>query len=150
MKKEIPTVIFIVIGFLWAACRENAANPVGQDKQSFSCSASKCLIHGLSGGNGLDSVFTYLFDQSLIMDFSASSNCCPDSDRFVLSYAIRIDTIVIPVLDTADHLCDCVCPYMLHAELTNLPLDRYIVCCRLGFGQCYGDPIHSVAVHRNK
>lgn len=150
MKTEFQAVVLIVLAFLWFSCKEKISDPGSPGKETFSYTASACLAHGLAKGSALDSVFEYSFQQSLIVDFSAWSNCCPDSGRFSLSYAVRTDTIIVTVLDTAAHLCHCLCPYMLHVELADLPLDRYIVRCRIGNGQNYDDPIHLVPVNRSE
>lgn len=76
-----------------------------------------------------DSCFSYHFQDPLTIDFCVRSNCCPDSQRFRLDYDIRRDTIVVTVTDTAAHLCRCICPYLIHAEFFDLPLDSYVFYC---------------------
>ena len=90
-------------------------------------SQSGCLDDGLGKIADMDSLFYYSFDNSLIIDFSVSANCCPDSNRFTISSDIFEDTITITVTDTAAHLCNCTCPYILHTEFYDLPRDCYVV-----------------------
>jgi hypothetical protein len=149
VKTEIRIFVFIALVLPGLSCKDRISNTGNERNVTFSYLSSKCLLHGLAKGSALDSVFEYSFRQDLIMDFSAWSNCCPDSERFVLSHAIYADTILITVLDTVAHLCNCVCPYTLHVELADLPFDQYIVRCRIGVGQTYDDPIHLIAVRRN-
>jgi hypothetical protein len=129
------------------SCKDRSIAPSGQPIVSFSSQYSKCL-GGLAKSSTLDSVFTYSFSDTLLIDFSAISNCCPDSDRFDVSSTVGSDTIVVSVADTAQHLCRCVCPYMVEARFANLPNDHYLVRCRISSAQDSTDPIHLVDVYR--
>ena len=148
MKRYLVSSLFIV--FVLFACKDKSTNANETPPSSFSYETSKCFAHGLAKGTGtaLDSIFTYSFDQNITMDFSVWANCCPDSGRFVLDYRIKTDTILITVTDTTQNLCDCICPYMIHTQLTNLPLDQYVV--QIGDGRTFDDPIHLVIVTRKK
>lgn len=77
-----------------------------------------------------DSCLTYLFHDVLYVDFCASANCCPDSNRFAIRHSINRDTILVTIADTAAHLCRCNCSYFLHAEFHDLPGDRYVFVCQ--------------------
>jgi hypothetical protein len=116
---------------------------------TFYSQSSKCLLNGLSKSADLDSVFTYLFDNNLLIDFSVTANCCPDSNRFSISQITGTDTIIISVADTAQNLCKCVCPYMIHVEFENLSKDHYVVRCRQSNSQGCLDPIYLADVYRN-
>ena len=140
-----------ILGFLILAllsCKDKATGPVDQPT-SFSHLSSKCVTQGLAKGSRPDSIFTYSFTDKLLVDFSVQANCCPDSNRFAVSYAMSADTILISVADTAGNLCRCICTYMIHTEFGGLQRDRYVVRCRIGTGQIYDDPIHLVQVFRN-
>jgi hypothetical protein len=143
-------MLFAGIAIALFACKDKSTNTNNTPVPSFSYVTSRCNSHVLPIRTASDSVFTYSFNQNLIMDFSVWSNCCPDSGRFIPGYTIRIDTIFITVTDTAQALCDCICSYMIHIELTNLPLNQYIVRCRIGNGSNFDDPIHLVTVTRTK
>ena len=134
--------------FVCFSCKDKSTNTGTQPPISFSSQSSNCLSHGLSKSGGLDSVFTYSFTQSLIIDFSVNANCCPDSNRFNISNIIGKDTLIISVADTARSLCYCNCLYMIHVEFGNLSNDHYVVRCRIGNSQGYDDPIHLVNVYR--
>ena len=58
-----------------------------------------------------------------------SGNCCPDSDRFAMSYDVRSDSLFVTATDTAARMCLCTCSYILQAKFANLPLDRYTFVC---------------------
>ncbi len=58
-----------------------------------------------------------------------TGNCCPDSNRFALSYAVKGDTLLVAAIDTAKNLCYCKCDYIVRAEFRNLPLDHYVFVC---------------------
>jgi len=88
-----------------------------------------CQSDALAYSFSEDSCFTYQFETDLLLDFCVTANCCPDTNRFVLSADVREDTIAIAVHDTAAHLCDCICLYFIHAEFYDLPLDHYVVAC---------------------
>lgn len=97
--------------------------------------ANGCQSGDLSKAAVGDSCFTYQFDADLILDFCVSANCCPDSNRFVLSTDMRSDTIAISVQDTAANLCLCTCNYIVHAEFYDMPEDMYYVNILAGDGQ---------------
>jgi hypothetical protein len=140
-----------ILGFVIVtafSCKARSTDPEDQPT-SFTHLSSKCITHGLAKGTGLDSLFTYSFTDKLLIDFSVFSNCCPDSNRFAVTYAIAADTIVIAVADTAQNLCRCICTYMIHAEFAGLQRDHYVVRCKIGNDQGYDDPIHLVQVFRH-
>jgi len=82
------------------------------------------------GSLSTDSCFTYQFHGALVVDFCASANCCPDSNRFLIRHETRNDTILVTIADTAANLCRCNCTYLLHAEFHSLPGDRYVFVCQ--------------------
>jgi len=88
-----------------------------------------CQYGGLGKTSYQDSSFAYQFDTVLKVDFLVYSNCCPDLNRFEFSCVIQSNIIEVTVVDTAEHLCDCTCPYIIHSEFYYLPLDRYIFSC---------------------
>jgi hypothetical protein len=146
MKRRI--LLFICITAALSACRDKPTGTNNTTTPSFSYETGKCLSHGLPKGTALDSIFTYSFLENLTLDFSVWANCCPDSGRFIPAYTIKMDTIFITVTDTAQALCRCICPYMIHIELADLNLNRYVVRCRTGDGRNFDDPIHLVTVMR--
>jgi hypothetical protein len=77
-----------------------------------------------------DSCLSYRFHDALLVDFCASGNCCPDSQRFMIHNEIHHDTIVVTIADTAAQLCRCNCRYVLHVEVEDLPLPSYLFVCR--------------------
>lgn len=96
-------------------------------------------VHGfqIPGCNGqfrkaasADSCFSYQFHEELIVDFCASGNCCPDSDRFSFEHAITNDTIIVTVADTAARACRCNCLYLLRVEFQNLQHSSYLLICK--------------------
>jgi hypothetical protein len=148
---DILKISFLFILCALVSCKDKSTN-IDQRIPFFSYETSKCVSSGLAKRSKImsDSIFSYSFSQNLIFDFSVKGNCCPDSNRFIISHDTRSDTIVITVIDTAQNLCRCSCLYMVHVELDNLSLDSYIIRCRLGNGQTFIDPIHLVTVARNK
>jgi hypothetical protein len=76
-----------------------------------------------------DSCFSYQFHDALIVDFCATANCCPDSNRFSFKQRISHDTIFVAIADTAAQLCNCICPYVLRMEFRDLPGDSYVFFC---------------------
>jgi hypothetical protein len=143
-------LLLLCLSLALVACKDRSTNTNDTSTTSFSYETSKCVAQGLPKATALDSIFTYSFDQNLTMDFSVWANCCPDSGRFVLDHTVKMDTILITISDTAQHLCNCICLYMIHAQLTNLSLDQYVVRCRIGNGRTFDDPIHLVTVTRKK
>lgn len=76
-----------------------------------------------------NSCFTYSFMDTLKVDLCLSSNCCPDSGRFEYSYSLSHDTIKVTVVDIAEHLCRCICNYIVHTETSNLEENEYVFEC---------------------
>ena len=78
----------------------------------------------------LEEYFSYSFDETtLSIDFSVIGNCCPDSNRFDLSYNLQDNSITIFVEDTAANLCKCDCNYLIHADFYELDQYKYVVTC---------------------
>lgn len=151
MKISAIIVIFGLFIFFCFSCKEKLASPESQSSASFSSQSSKCLKNVLSKSGGLfDSVFVYTFTDSLNIDFSVEANCCPDSNRFSISYNLSHDTIIVSVADTALNGCFCHCPYMIHVNFSNLPNDHYVVQCMIDNYSSVLNPIHLVNVYRRK
>ncbi len=147
-------IIFVPLLCALAAfsCKDKPTGSTTDRDPAFAFESGKCAGHNLSKGSALDSIFAYSFAGDLLIDFSVWSNCCPDSDRFTVSYRTGGDTIVISVVDTAAHFCRCVCPYIIHAEFGGLPEDHYVVCCSLSRSDIPGaaDIIHLADVYRHE
>ena len=71
--------------------------------------------------------FEYTFDEHLQAAFCVNGNCCPDSQRFDLSYTVFEDSIVVTVVDTAQNLCRCLCDYLIQTDLTVPPQDYQFI-----------------------
>jgi hypothetical protein len=80
-------------------------------------------------GEGVDSCFSYEFHRALSVDFCATANCCPDSNRFSFDYRISSDSIIVTIADTAARNCFCTCTYVLHVELSYLSENAYLFVC---------------------
>jgi hypothetical protein len=93
-----------------------------------------------------DSCFSYQFRDALLVDFCASANCCPDSNRFSITHRVSTDSIIVTIADTAAQLCRCNCPYVLHVEFHDLPKDSYLLVCeRRDYSShilLYAQPVH--------
>lgn len=117
------------LALLWMGCTDSSSGAgefqVGANLRQI----SGCISHVSSLSSVGDSSFSYLFGDTLFVSFMLSGNCCPDSNRFVLSYEVKADTLYVSAVDTAERGCYCVCNYILRAEFFNLPLDRYTFVC---------------------
>jgi hypothetical protein len=149
MASQKYFILFIVCILL--SCKGKSTDPEQIITPIFTSESSKCIPVALARGSASssDSLFSYSFTQSLVVDFSAHGNCCPDSNRFMVGHEIRNDTILIAVSDTARNLCRCICFYMIHVQVTDLPLDRYVIRCCLADGNSTLDPLHLVTVVRH-
>ena len=149
MNRRGVISIAVVIAFLFVSCKEKSADPGDQGPVTSSFQSSKCGGGGLLKTMAKDSLFTYTFTDRLVIDFSLSGNCCPDSNRYSVSSVAGTDTIVIAVVDTAEHLCRCMCQYIIRSEFLNLPNDHYVVKCTLT-DPPLGEPIqmHRADVYR--
>ncbi|MFC2083574.1 hypothetical protein ACFLS9_00810 [Bacteroidota bacterium] len=73
--------------------------------------------------------FFYSFFDTLKVDLCLPSNCCPENNRFDSSFLLDGSTIKFTVLDTAAHLCDCICDYVIHTEIDGLTKNEYTFKC---------------------
>jgi len=134
MKYTIISLLPVLLFGAFLACQPSTESQQwGGEFQLYQ--ANGCQSGELSKAAVGDSCFNYQFDADLILDFRVSANCCPDSNRFVLSTDIRSDTIAISVQDTAANLCLCTCNYIVHAEFYDMPEDMYYVNIVAGDGQ---------------
>jgi hypothetical protein len=141
-------IIFLGLIFLsYFSCNEKSVN--WEVDTTFSYRSSKCMT-AYSLSSSMDSSFVYSFDDSLVIDFSVRANCCPDSDRFNVSYVFEEDTIINTVVDTAQNVCYCTCPYIIHEVFKNLPGNHYVVRCKLDNYKGTFDPIYLVDVYRKE
>jgi len=148
MNKPVVMAAVGIICILCFSCKEKSANPENQGPVSVSFESSKCMGSVLGKTSASDSVFTYTFTDMLIIDFSVTGNCCPDSNRFSVSSIAGTDTILIAVIDTAQNLCRCLCRYMIHSEFANLPNDHYVVRCTIAPPDGESEQIHCADVYR--
>jgi hypothetical protein len=144
MNNARPVVLLLTAVLIAQSGCDKSVNPVEGDvrlEQIPGCKSGQ-LSKGLA-----DSCFAYVFNDVLDIYFCASANCCPDTNRFRMSYDIRRDSIVVTIADTAAHLCRCNCTYMLRAQFRDLPGDSYRFVCRR---EDYSSQLifYSVIVHR--
>lgn len=122
------TFLFLVINF--TSCYSDSSTNYDENGISFiayqagSCRGSSALEKPI-----IDSCFSYSFTNILKIDFCVSGNCCPDTNRFVITYELNSDTINVTVVDTAQHLCRCICNYKIHVEITGLSNNNYFFYC---------------------
>ncbi len=76
-----------------------------------------------------DSSFSYTFDNSLKINLSLPANCCPDTNRFDYIYTINDEEIYFIAIDTAAHLCKCICNYTIEIVINDLDKDSYQFIC---------------------
>ena len=92
--------------------------------------------------------FNYSFDEKLIINFCLDSNCCPDSNRFLLNADIFADTIFVSAIDTAEHLCLCICSYQIESKISGLTQDRYRFFCQYLDSVYYDEVIYRTEEYR--
>jgi hypothetical protein len=76
-----------------------------------------------------DSSFSYSFDNSLKINLNLPANCCPDTNRFDYIYTIDEEEINFIAVDTAAHLCKCICNYTIEIVINDLDRDNYQFIC---------------------
>ncbi|MFB0515086.1 MAG: hypothetical protein ACETWG_00595 [Candidatus Neomarinimicrobiota bacterium] len=143
MMRHILTASLLTAILLTLPACEESTEPEPWSGEVLLHEVDGCQAQWLGKSALIDS-FSYQFETDLVLDFFVESNCCPDTNRFDLFSNITEDTIAITVVDTAQHLCDCICPYLIHAEVTDLPRDEYIV--KVVY---YGEVIYLEAVQRD-
>lgn len=125
---------FVLLG-LSIACKTTSTEPKEWDGQFQLVQVNGCQSGGLGKYVVGDSLFSYQFEDDLLLDFRVTANCCPDSNRFVLDQEVHGDTVTITVWDIAPDLCLCICPYLIHAEFYDMPEDKYLVRVLMGGGE---------------
>jgi hypothetical protein len=121
----VRILLFITLLILFQQC-EGTLTGSGKTGNLYQITGCKKYLQKSSG---IDSCFNYSFEETLKIDFCASGNCCPDSNRFLITSTISSDSIIITYADTAANLCRCICNYYIHAEFENLFNESYIVKC---------------------
>lgn len=128
--RELALVSSLLMMFcMIPACNDTGTNPENAQGSAKLYQIEGCQRTGVEKSFPGDSCFSYMFTEDLTVDFCVSANCCPDSNRFALSYKISGDTIAAAIADTAANLCRCTCTYVIHAEFSRLRLDRYVLVC---------------------
>lgn len=153
MSKLFTNMIVGLIILTSFSCKQNSTESLIDSVPSFSFRSSKCTGNVLLQRTNNDSSFTYSFTDKLMIDFSVIANCCPDSNRFIVSNTFRDDTLLIMIVDTAEYVCRCLCPYFIHAEYENLLNEHYVVRCvfkNLAAPYLNRDPLHLVNVYRTR
>lgn len=129
MIRIISVFVVILVSIAIVSCFEIVPNDNDDNnvKENAIYQVPGCAAGGLEkrAGTLMDSCFTYQFNADLFIEFCVSANCCPDTNRFQSSWRISSDTIFVDVKDIEANLCRCICPYKIHVELIDLPLDQY-------------------------
>lgn len=127
--KKIITLLFLIL--FVAGCEMfwwESESPTDGENTIYQINGCNGNI-GLRKSAGMDSCFSYEFTNHLQVEFCVNANCCPDSNRFDFEYRVENNLIFVTVKDTAENLCKCICPYVIHLELYNLPLSHYYFKC---------------------
>ncbi|HUI29832.1 MAG TPA: hypothetical protein VLX91_06410 [Candidatus Acidoferrales bacterium] len=129
MKKIGLFFLLAISSGILITCSDKSSDPGKQQVKTSLTQVGGCGSHQLGKVSMWDSCFTYQFDQNLEVNFFLSGNCCPDSNRFLLSNRISNDTIFVVAMDTAAQVCNCVCNYTINAKFENLSLSHYVFYC---------------------
>ena len=119
--------IVSMTGFL-LHCSEESSDAVNEDNTVVICQIGGCAKHPASFYSP-DSCLSYRFSDTLLVEFCLAGNCCPDSDRFLITTRISGDTIFVVAADTSGSNCYCECTYIIQARFTGLQLPRYVFHC---------------------
>ena len=122
--KSFVCTIFISIIFI--ACSDSTS-PNNNSNTLFK-QVPGCGNFNLPKMSG-DSSFSYTFDNILKINLSLPANCCPDTNRFDYVHTINGDVIDFIVIDTAAHLCKCICNYSIEIEMNDLDKNSYQFVC---------------------
>jgi hypothetical protein len=120
-----PILIMMLAVGIFVVCQKSANSPSEPQGTGDLVQLGGCARGTLEKISDTDSCFTYIFGDILTVDFCVTANCCPDTDRFQLDYSIKGTTIQVTVADTAENLCRCICPYLIHTEFSDLSKDSY-------------------------
>lgn len=143
MKNDAGLLFLAGLSLISLTCSKST-EPAAPGIVAFQAPGCQQVVGGLSSP---DSCFSYRYEDLLLVDFCATGNCCPDSNRFLIQCEIRQDTILVTIADTAANLCRCNCRYLLHVQLTELSLPSYqFVCVRKD--ESAGSVLYSERVYR--
>ena len=123
-------LLFLLLIFI-SSCSNGTQNKIQEEQIEFASNQIPgCLRDSsLVKVSNIDSCFDYIFTDTLKIDFCVSGNCCPDSQRFLTEYKLKSDTLFVSVIDTAKNLCDCICNYKIHLEISGLSENQYLFYC---------------------
>lgn len=123
-------LLLLFLAIFMFSCSEDIPTKSEEEQVEFSSyQISGCNQLALAKVAYDDSCFAYSFTDTLKIDFCVFGNCCPDHQRFDSNYEIKSDTIFVSVVDTAKNLCDCICNYTVHLELSDLSKNQYLFYC---------------------
>jgi hypothetical protein len=137
VTQQFRMLVFILLLVAMPSCSDRVTEP--EAIQTMLHEIPGCISHGAAKASSIDSCFAYTFTENLDITWCLPANCCPDSQRFVLSSAVTKDTITVTVADTARNLCRCNCSYNVHAQFFHLPLDHYVFLVRYGDSLFYNE-----------
>ena len=139
--------LLIAVLFILFGC-EKASTPLNHNQESTIITSHFCQIPGCQGhSNNLakslsnSNCFLYFWDDTLKLEFCVLANCCPDTNRFDFNSVIEGNIISVTVIDTAAHLCYCICNYRLHLDFTGLSKEEYIFKCSYYDSLVYSEKI---------
>ncbi len=132
MKSKIRSISIILLISI-TFCKENSV--ITEIEASiFQIPGCQPAITKITNNVLFDSCFNYTFLDKLTIDFCINGNCCPDSNRFLITHNIFKDTITIALTDIAPNLCRCICNYIIHGEFNYLSNDSYYIKCIINKG----------------
>lgn len=127
------TPLLFSLLMLWACEGEMGPGKVTEHPGVYVQQMPGCLANTKMTQSVLsDTCFSYSFDDTLVMNFCFTGNCCPDTNRFTGSVVVAGNTINIAVIDTAEQLCRCICPYLVKFQISELNMSEYTVICSDG------------------
>lgn len=123
--------VMAAVALLSLACTDDATGPGSQtspEGRTTGSTACKMFLAAYSPIGNDETCVAYSYDGQSVLQLkhtNAVFNCCPDS----VGGEVQIDgnTITIDEMEVLTTPCDCICPYDVDYEITNLPPGVYTI-----------------------
>lgn len=114
MRKSSSFASIVFTTLTLAACTGKSSAPFESQTTGAVRQLPGCVSRELASAFVAEPCFSYEFTGRLMIDFFLPDDCTSDSMRFVTSYQISNDTLMIIAVDTATANAGCPCDYLVH------------------------------------
>ena len=149
IRYALPCLLFLTAGLLFLTCSDKGNDPEPGQPAGVLLSSSECggyeeSISTMAALNYDDTLtcvdYIYSNNKLTIVHYNTSFNCCPVISGNV---AFRGDTIVLNEIESFDigGKCRCLCLFDVTFEITNLPVNEYVIAVNENYKDENEEPI---------